>query len=61
MPRELPSCGDSGRDEARAGDLTREGSVDGEALAVVLADKGLCHRVSAVILWLQLRSSIVVS
>jgi hypothetical protein len=52
MPREVPSCGDSARDGARAGDLTREGSVVGEGPVGVLADKGLgcgislyCHDV----------------
>lgn len=43
MPREVPSWGDSGRDEVRAGDRTREGSADveGERVEDVLADKGL--------------------
>jgi hypothetical protein len=48
IPLEAPSCGDSARDGARAGDLTREGRVDGERFDVVLADSGLYCNVSAV-------------
>jgi hypothetical protein len=48
MPRDMPCCGDSALAGARAGDLTREGSGDGERAAGVLADRGLGTAVSAV-------------
>jgi hypothetical protein len=48
MPRDMPSWGDSALEGARAGDLTREGSGEGERALVEVADRGLGTGVSAV-------------